>query len=396
MSRKDWDVRGNISDAKTLPRRVFTDPSVHSNLLNTWYRTEWLTLPLHHYLKRETRDAKAVWEGLEVPGASERIEYLGEPLLLKRDTKPETNPALHCVLGVCPHNGGSLQDEETDTRHLPFFKCPFHGLITDCAGSFKAFPGLQNPTLEQRKALSLKQYHIQVWRDFLFLCRGNPIAPWNAVFDPLTQIVSRMPLEQLRYTPHAKEVRRVPINPLLQADNHCDWLHIQGGVHGGEEGLEGAIKMKKYRWKPFDHMLLQWAYAVNSEDGFDPQCLPKWLLDDEDPTSRVYAVWLFQPPNVAWNFYNWGLSLNVYNPVPGNPEETEFLWTHYVWDQKEYAKAQGMLYRVDEEDISELTQVQKNMKVDPNHRGVFGPTNEMGRYWLHRRVSQMMLAQSKS
>lgn len=388
--RSDFLVHQDIAKAaEALPDAIFTDPLLHQYLLNTLYRSEWLVLPRHHYFNRVSDRGGTLWAALQRSGASEKIEYLGEPLLFNRGVEPEENHPLHCVVGICPHNSGSLARAKTDRRGRFYIQCPVHSLRTDCAGNFQAFPGLANPTPEQREALTLRQYHTRVWLDFLFLCRGNPIAPWHQVISPLIQIVSRLPLEQFVYTPHYKEVRRVPISPLLNADNYCDWKHITGGVHSGQDSLEGAIKMEKYKWDVYDHMLLQWAYAVNPEDGFEPEFLPEWFSDRDDPTSRVYAVWLFEPPNITWNFHRWGLSLNVYSPIYDQPEATEFLWFHYVWDRERYDRAISLLYKVDAEDIEELTEIQRNKRLDPRHRGPISP-DEIGRHWLHRRISRAL------
>ena len=53
------------------------------------------------------------------------------------------------------------------------------------------------------------------------------------------------------------------------------------------------------------------------EDGFAPAQLPERLRDPD--RRRVFALWWFVWPNLTFNFYPWGLSVNVYQPVPGAP-----------------------------------------------------------------------------
>src|SRR5581483_1426105 len=101
---------------------------------------------------------------------------------------------------------------------------------------------------------------------------------------------------------------------------------------------------------------LQWAYARNAADGFEPEQVAARFRDPARPERRVFALWWFLFPNATLNFYPWGLSLNVYEPVPGKPDRTRFVWQHLVLDRAKYAEREKrwLLAKVDAEDVAAL------------------------------------------
>ena len=63
-----------------------------------------------------------------------------------------------------------------------------------------------------------------------------------------------------------------------------------------------------------------------------------------DPKGRrVFALWWFVFPNLALNFYPWGLSVNVYQPMPERPDATRFVWYQFALDRDEARRARSPL-----------------------------------------------------
>ena len=93
-------------------------------------------------------------------------------------------------------------------------------------------------------------------------------------------------------------------------------------------------------------------------------------------------------PNLTLNFYPWGVSLNRYEPVPGQPDQTNFFWHHYVADSKKYKERETVWLnnQVDEEDVVAMDLVSKGIKSGLGMRGRFAPEEEKGPHWFHREV----------
>ena len=76
-------------------------------------------------------------------------------------------------------------------------------------------------------------------------------------------------------------------------------------------------------------------------DGFDPARLPDAVRRSEGPP-RVRAV-VVRVPEPALNFYPWGLSVNVYAPVPDRPDATRFIWYQFALDREQARAARSPL-----------------------------------------------------
>jgi choline monooxygenase len=280
-------------------------------------------------------------------------------------------------------------------------ECGQHHLTTGADGTFKFHPAFQNADDETRKTLCLTRYDLEEWRDFYFICRGKPAMPFNNVLKPMLDIINCMPLDQFQCSENKDEQRIVDGNWMLHAGNYMDMLHIKEGIHTGEGGLEGALLMDSYVTefftdKPYHNpfMTLQWAYAKNPDDGFDPKFLPERFRDPSHPERRVFALWFFQFPNITWNFYPWGLSVNIYMPIPEDVNHTEFFWFHYVLDRKKYSErsTRWLSQLVDTEDTDAISLVNRTLRghARPWQRSIFGEEKERGPHWFHRMVYKTM------
>ena len=180
-------------------------------------------------------------------------------------------------------------------------------------------------------------------------------------------------------------MRELDGNWKQHAWNYMDKFHIPF-LHRKPGGLADALELSSYRTEIHGEAALQWAYAKDPAHGFDPALLPERFRHPEG--KRVFALWWFLFPNLALNFYPWGLSVNVYMPVPEKPRRTLFLWYHHVWDDAKYAKRDEvwMSTDVDLEDVDAMTQVGRGVASGFAPRGRFAPDEEAGPHWFHRRV----------
>ena len=185
------------------------------------------------------------------------------------------------------------------------------------------------------------------------------------------------------------EVREVEGNWKQHAWNYMDNYHIRF-VHKGPGGLADAVDLSSYKTELHSWSALQWVYAREPEYGFDPKLLAGRFQDPRDPGRRVFALWWFLFPNLALNFYPWGLSLNLYMPVVGKPDKTLFHWFHYSMDDEKFKRRNEVWLdeQVDAEDIEAISQVAGGVRSGFAPRGRFIPGDEAGPHWFHRLVSE--------
>ena len=85
---------------------------------------------------------------------------------------------------------------------------------------------------------------------------------------------------------------------------------------------------------------------------------------------------------MMFNFYPWGLSINVVKPK--SPEYTEIEYFTYVWKEELMEKGAGAnLDKVELEDEEIVESVQKGVKSNSYDRGRYSPKREIGVHHFH-------------
>jgi choline monooxygenase len=133
----------------------------------------------------------------------------------------------------------------------------------------------------------------------------------------------------------------------------------------------------------FPYANLQLGISKSGEDCFD---LPP---DSPDFGKKVaaYYFWIF--PNTMFNFYPWGLSVNVVKPV--NVSETVVSFYSYVWDESRmHAGAGSGLDKVEMEDEEIVERVQQGVRSRFYSKGRYSVTKEKGTHHFHRLLAEFM------
>ncbi len=341
--------------------------------------------------KPEDHERPNPLESLALRGNSEPVDFLNESIFFQREyieDGEDREPQLHCFLNRCPHNFYPLKlaSDATRSRYIP---CPQHGLIVDTRGKFVSHPDVRNPTAEERARLCLTEYPLREWGNLFFICRGEPLIPFEDLMREVNASVALMPLDIFQYIPMKEQFRTLDGNWKLHAGNYMDSLHIKY-IHKAPGGLYDAVEMDSYTTEIYRFSSLQWVWAKNPEHGFDPAFLPARF---HHSTKRVFALWWFIFPNLTLNFYPWGLSINVYMPHPEDPRKVNFLWLHYVFDAEKYRRrnAVWLSEQVDTEDTIAIRLLNANLRPGshPKQVGLFGPS-ETGPRWFQDCVRETM------
>jgi choline monooxygenase len=212
--------------------------------------------------------------------------------------------------------------------------------------------------------------------------------PFAEQFAEIDASLANMPAMPERMS---AEIRDVHGNWKQHAWNFLDQFHI-GFVHRAPGGLADAIDLGSYKTELHGRSVLQWVYAREPGDGFDPAWLPERFHDPKG--RRVFALWWFVWPNLTLNFYPWGLSVNVYQPVPERPDTTRFIWYQFALDRQKHAERdrRWLSSQVDAEDVDALAQVGRGLRSGFAPRGRFAPEHEQAGHWFHRLVSRDVFA----
>jgi choline monooxygenase len=391
---EDFAVDPDIRRAEGLPAAAFRDPAFLALELETVFRSSWLLVP-EAAGADPASDGRSMAELCSARGARVPFTLLGRPLFLQRGWDDDV---LRCFSNVCTHAWYPLV---SGPGRGPTLVCGQHGRKFDCTGRFLAQAGFgaELPGFP-RDCDHLATLAVAGWRGLSFVReRSAPSAPsapptpsadggsLDALLAEVTASTALLPLGPgaLRRSRAVAEAREVAGNWKQHVWNYMDRFHV-GFIHRAPGGLADICDMGSYTTELHPSSALQWVYARHRDAGFDPALLPARF---HDPAGRrVFALWWLLFPNVALNFYPWGLSVNVFEPVPERPDTTLFRWYHLVMDEARYQRREEswLMSQVDGEDVDAMAQVRRSLREPGLPRGRFAPGEETGPHWFHRRL----------
>ena len=316
MNENDYFVDPDIRVAETLPSTAFYDSAFLSRELETLFRTSWRLSAL--YGDEVGDSATPLYERVAKPLTVAPYTFGDTPLFLSRDKEG----ALHAFPNTCTHAWYPLVQEARQLTQDRIM-CGQHGRQFSTEGRFLKHPKFTCAPDFPRACDHLKELPVQTWWKFIFTALARPDVALSACVGEMERSMSLLLGREWTHIRQQSEISVIEGNWKLHAWNYMDKFHISY-IHGGKGGLTDAVNLPTYRTELYERSALQWVYARDPNDGFDPNDLPARFACRSDPTKRVYALWWFVFPNMTFNFYPWGLSINVYEPIVGVPEKTRF------------------------------------------------------------------------
>ncbi len=384
MNKADYFVDACILIAETLPAAAFHSEEFLAQELDTVFRTSWQLVPL--YGDSTQANGVPISESVAKPLTVAPFQMGDTPLFLSRD-KEET---LHVLPNTCTHAWYRLVHEPKQLTSERIM-CGQHGRQFAGDGRFLKHPKFAVTPDFPRLCDSLTSLPVASWWKFIFTALVEPNTPLRASISEMERTISRLLSREWTHVRQQGEVTVIDGNWKLHAWNYMDKFHISF-IHGGVGGLTDAVNLPTYHTELYERSALQWVYARNPDDGFDPDDLPSRFIRRFDKTMRVYALWWFVFPNMTFNFYPWGLSINVYEPIRGMPEKTRFLWYHLVLDEEKYARREvsWQNQNVVDEDVAAIGATAQSVRSPFAPRGRFAPSVEQGPHWFHRLLYQSL------
>jgi choline monooxygenase len=356
-------VDPDISLAKTLHTGFYTDPEVYAAAKEKIFVPSWQLIG----------DAALV----QTPGQCHPFtlleHYLDEPLLLTKDKDQH----IRCLSNVCTHRGTLVVQEPCALSHL---RCRYHGRMFKLDGSFHSMPEFKEVQNFPSKEDDLASLPLFRWGPLLFASLDTAAAYTPYLQDMISR-VGWLPLDDFVFHPALSRDYTVHAHWALYCENYLEGFHIPF-VHAG---LNTVIDFGNYTTELFTYASLQLGIAKEEEGCFD---LPP---SSPDYGKKVAAYYFFVFPNMMFNFYPWGLSINIVKPVSIQQCKVSFLT--YVWKEELLHKGAGAdLDTVELEDEAVVGAVQQGVRSRFYQHGRYSVTREQGTHHFHRIISSFMEA----
>ncbi|HEX6307587.1 MAG TPA: aromatic ring-hydroxylating dioxygenase subunit alpha [Longimicrobiales bacterium] len=359
---KPFDIDADIARASTPPSRLYHDAAAYTAQRERIFARSW-------QLAGDTGQLKAPGHVLPfvlLPGC------LDEPLLLTRDQAGTP----HCLSNVCTHRGAIVVEGE---GHVNTLRCRYHGRRFGLDGRFQHMPEFDDAQGFPSAADDLTRLPLRSFGPLQFTAL-DPMMTFEDWVQPVIARVGWLPLAQLRFDPDSSHDYVMNCNWALYTENYLEEFHIPF-VHG--RSLAGRLDYDAYRIELFEWSSVQIGPAAASEPAFE---LP---AGHPDGALRVAAwyFWLF--PNLMLNFYPWGVSVNVVQPL--GPERTRVAFLTYVHDASLRGMGAGAdLHRVEMEDEEIVESVQRGVRSRLYDRGRYSPRRERGTHHFHRLLARLL------
>jgi len=257
-------------------------------------------------------------------------------------------------------------------------QCRYHGRRFQLDGRFTFMPEfreVQNFPTEKDNLASLPLFQ---WGKWLFASMHNDVDS-EVIFKEMMSRLSWLPLEDFYFRPDLSRDYEVNANWALYCENYLEGFHIPF-VHAG---LNAVIDYGSYTTELFPYGCLQIGLAKEGEMAFD---LPPTSIDFGKRVGGYY-FWIF--PNMMFNFYPWGLSINIVKPV--HVSKTIVSFVTYVLDESKLDEGAGAdLFSVEMEDEEIVEAVQKGIRSAFYTRGRYSVTREQGTHHFHRLLSEFL------
>ncbi|MFN0139326.1 MAG: aromatic ring-hydroxylating oxygenase subunit alpha [Pyrinomonadaceae bacterium] len=339
-----FDIDPEIRRAKTLSSEFYTDPRYFDISKEKIFLRSWQFLGRNEQL--------SVCDGKLTP-LTILPNFLDEPILLVKD-----GDGLRCLSNVCTHRGKILVDEPYSANLI---RCGYHGRRFALDGKFLSMPEFEGVVDFPSESDDLKQVPFAEWNGFLF-ASVDPANSFEAFVDDVARQLEVVDKRELKLT--ATREYEIDAHWALYCENYLEGFHIPY-VH---KSLNETLDYGSYATETFRYSSLQTGFADAGE---------------------IAAQYLFIFPNLMFNFYPWGVSVNVVRPVSPSKSVVEFLT--YVSDEDKLDRGAGAdLHGVELEDEAVVESVQRGIRSRFYTHGRYSPTRETGTHHFHRLIAEFI------
>jgi choline monooxygenase len=355
-----FSINPDITFAETLPASFYRSQEIFDLLIEKVFAQTW----------QFAGDTTKVALPQQIHPFNFLEFGLEEPMLLTN-----VDGELSCISNVCTHRGNILCHSPGKSRQIT---CAYHGRRFNLQGEFQHMPQFKEALNFPRKADDLFRFPLRQWGPWLFTALKEEM-DFQEVLESMNQKVGFLPLHEFKEDKSRNKDYLVNTHWALYCDNYLEGFHIPF-VH---DSLNAVLDYSQYETVLFPKANLQIGHSSGGEHIFD------FPADHEDYGKQIsaYYFWIF--PNMMFNFYPWGCSINIVKPIALNRTKVSFIT--YVYDESKLDTGAGAaLDKVEREDEFVVEGVFKGMNSRVYQTGRFSPQMEKGVHHFHSLLAQYL------
>ncbi|MCX8080281.1 MAG: aromatic ring-hydroxylating dioxygenase subunit alpha [Bacteroidia bacterium] len=356
-----FQIHPDITEAQTLPTDFYTSPDYFKKAESKIFEHAW------HFLSDtgNLNEKVNAYPFILMPG------FLNEPLVLTKDK----NNQIHCLSNVCTHRGNLIAYQPCKAHVLV---CKYHGRRFSLDGTFEFMPEFKEVKNFPSPSDHLHKLTLKKWGNFLFTSLTENI-PFEKMYGEMISRMEWYPIDKLTFRPDLSREYQVNAHWALYCENYLEGFHIPF-VH---PGLNQVLDFSNYTTEIFRYSNVQIGIAKENEIFLEiPPTSP-----DHGKKIAAYYFWVF--PNQMFNFYPWGISVNVVEPLTISKTKVRFLT--YVFDESKLQSGAGKdLHKVEMEDEEVVENVQIGIRSRFYRHGRFSASREQGTHHFHQLLAEFM------
>ena len=351
MSEK-ISINKDISLAKTLPSDFYLEDKYFNSTIKKIFKVSWQFITDLSSLNNKKQISFNILE-----------DSINEPILLIRDK------GITALSNVCTHRGSILCNSYSNNQLI---QCPYHGRTFNLDGTLNNAPGFNKTKDFPSKKDNLVNIPIQQFKSLIF-ASIKPKINLDNIFEDINSRLGWYPFDKLSLDLKTSNTYKLKAHWALYCENYLEGFHIPFIHHG----LAGEVDLKNYKYVLLENGFLQYAISKDVKDSLK---IEKGYVDYKKDI-YAYYYWIF--PNIMLNFYSWGLSINIIEPINSKLTKIRFL-SFPISGEKQPENSSSSLDKVEKEDQDIILKVQEGINSNFYNRGRYSAEHEKGIHHFHR------------
>ena len=356
MFTPNYKLNKNITQAYTLPAEFYLNKFIFEIAKDKIFAPSWQLITDIDALEKNNIYPFSFLQGI-----------INEPLVLTKEKNK-----ISCLSNVCTHRAHLAATTICNAKKL---HCKYHGRNFCLDGKFYSMPGFEKVENFPDPSDNLTSIPIKIWKNFIFVSLegGVNISP---ALEDIQKRIPAFPFAELQHDETSDAEWIIDAHWALYCENYLEGFHVPF-VH---KGLAKELEFGSYETILLDQSVLQIGEGKNKIS---------ILKNPETPNRNIYGLYYWIFPNLMLNFYEWGLSINIIEPIAPGQTRVRFL-SFPINSKKQPKEGDSALGKVELEDQDVVLNVQKGIKSRFYSKGRYSPEHEKGIHYFHLILSKYL------